>query len=132
MGPNTKHFLVLIEKFRLADRYPEVESVVRQIEMGLVSETIAKMYIGRIQPLIEKQKRCFNPLAKVPTQEELGEFDIEVGTLMENPTVRTGSSETKEVSHSMVASVTGGGKSTLLRKKICALSEHKRNLDATR
>ena len=131
IGPNAKLFLAYVEKYRLADRYPEVASMVKQIEMGLISEQVAKICLGRIQPLIEEQIRCFNPLPKAPTQEELGKYDIEFGTLIEDPGVRVGSNETRKVSHSMTAGVTGSGKSNLLRKKIYELSRLKRNLDSS-
>jgi len=131
MTPLGNQFIRLVKEFRLDDRDPNIRKKVRMIEMGLLSDSMIKILINRIQPLIERQKLCFNPLPKAPTKEELGKFDIEFGELIENPGVRVGSNETKKVSHSITASVTGGGKSNLLRKKICELSKLKRNLDSS-
>lgn len=129
MGPYATQFIKLVKELRLDDRNPEIDSMVKQIEMGLIPENVIKTCIPCLEPEIEKQKRCFNPLGKAPTQEELGKFDIEIGTLIEREGVRIGIRFMDRPRHMIAAGATGSGKTNLLRVTIHGLGKIKRNLD---
>ena len=97
-------------------------------ERDQINETQAKMHHRRLQPDIDKQKRCFNPLAKAPNQEELGEFDIEVGTVKETGG-RVGIRFMDRPRHLIACGATGAGKTNLLMVVIHGIDRIKKDLD---
>ena len=130
MGPNAKHFLRLVKEYRLDDRDPNIRKRVRMIEMGLLSDSMIKILINRIQPLIEKQKRCFNPLTAAPSKEELPDYDFEIGTLIENPDARIGIRFKSRPHHIIASGETGSGKTNLIRIIIHELDRIKKDMDS--
>ena len=129
MTPLGNQFIRLVKEYRLDDRYPNIKKKVKMIEMGILSDSVIKILISRVQPLIEKQRRCFNPLPMAPSKEELPDYDIEVGNLVENPDVRIGIRFKERPHHIIASGATGSGKSNLLRVIIHGLDRIKKNLD---
>ena len=71
MGPNVRYLLEMIRRYHLEDRSPQVAQILRLIEWGRCSESMAKAYLYAIQPLISAQEARGNRLARAPTLEEL-------------------------------------------------------------
>ena len=118
----------LIKQWRLDARHRrDLRRIMRKIERGLLTPREAKRWLRKIKPWIEEQQRRFNPLPPAPDQEELGEFDIELGELAENPGVRVGVRVRSGPRHLIVAGQTGAGKSNVLRRLIDGLDALNRN-----
>ncbi len=122
-GHSIKQLLEAIQYYRLADRHPDqIEPIVLMAQHGLLTDNMAKAELFRIQPLIEKQKKIWNTLPKAPDQDELGEFDLPVGELIERPGVMAGIKILDKPRHVLVSGATGSGKSSFLRWLIMALA----------
>jgi hypothetical protein len=93
----------------------------RKIEQGRLHPEDVKRWLRRIKPWIEEQQRRFNPLPPVPDQEDVGQFDVELGELVENPGVRVGVRILSGPRHLIVAGQTGAGKSNVLRRLVHGL-----------
>jgi hypothetical protein len=118
----------LIKQWRLDARHPrEMGRVMKKIERGRLTQREAKRWLRKIRPWIEEQQKRFNPLPPAPDQKELGQFDIELGELVERPGVRVGVRVLSGPRHLIVAGQTGAGKSNILRRLIDGLDTLNRN-----
>ena len=118
----------LIKRYRLDWRHPkELKFVLKRLERGRLQPWQAQRWIRKIQPWIKEQEKCFNPFPPAPDQEELGQFDIEIGELVENPGVRVGVRLLDRPRHVLVAGSTGAGKSNILRILVNGLDTLNRN-----
>ena len=105
-----------IKRYRLDYRHPrELDPIMKMIERNRLRPRLAQIWIRKIQPWIEEQEKCFNPLPAAPDQETLGSFPIELGKLVGNG-VRVGVS--LKPRQFLVAGATGSGKSNILRRLI--------------
>ena len=129
MNEEINQLYLLIKRFRLDWRHPEeLSRVVRRIERGLMRPQQARRWLKKIGPWIEQQRRCFNPFPPAPDQEELGQFDVELGELVENPGVRIGVRLIQQAGrHLLISGLTGSGKSTILRRLIDGIDTINRN-----
>lgn len=127
MNPDAAKLAQLITRYRLHWRHPELKRLLRRIERDRLTQHQAKRQLRRIKDDIEAQELCFNPFPPAPDQEELGEFDIELGTLTENPASRAGLRILDQPRHVLVAGTTGSGKSNVLRKLVNGLDAINRN-----
>lgn len=122
-GHYLKLLLDTIGYYHLADRHPdEIDDIVLMAEHGMLTDSLASAYLLRIQPWVDAQKRCWNGLPRAPTQDEIGEFDVLLGDLVERHGVRVGIRFLDKVRHVLVSGATGSGKSTLLRRMIIAIA----------
>ena len=122
MSEEQTQLLGLIKQYNLDARHPvEVRRLMRKIERDQVTPFDVRRWLRKIKPWIEEQQKRFNPLPPPPSQEDLGEFDIEIGELIENPGVRVGIRVVSGPRHLIVAGVTGAGKSNILRRIIDGL-----------
>ena len=120
-GHYVNQLLQVIEAYRLEDRHPdEIEPIVLAAQHGMLSDAMAKAYLVAIEPWVDAQKRCWNGLPRAPDQEELGEYDIPLGELIERPGVRAGIRLLDRPRHILVSGATNSGKSTLLRRLVIA------------
>jgi len=111
-----------IKRYRLDWRYPKkLRAILKKIERGRLQSYQARTWLRRIRPWVEEQEKCFNPFPPAPSQEELGQFDIEVGELIENPGVRVGVRILDGPRHMLVTGGTGSGKSNILRRIVNGL-----------
>jgi hypothetical protein len=121
MSEEQTQLLGLIKQYNLESRHPvEVRRLMRKIERDQLTPFDVRRWLRKIKPWIEEQQKRFNPLPP-PSQEDLGEFDIEIGELVENPGVRVGIRVVSGPRHLIVAGVTGSGKSNILRRIIDGL-----------
>ena len=112
----------LIRQYRLDARHPrEIGRLMRKIGRRPLTPAQVRRWMRKIGPWIEEQQRRFNSLPPAPDQEELGQFDVEIGELIENPGVRVGLRVLSGPRHLIVAGVTGAGKSNTLRRIIDGL-----------
>jgi len=117
MNPEAAELYRLIKRFRLDWRRPKkLKYVLKRLERNQVQPWQARRWIKKIQPWIKQQQECFNPFPAAPDQDELGQFDSEVGELIENPGVRVGIRILDRPRNVLIAGRTGAGKSNLLRK----------------
>lgn len=121
-GYYVNQLLQVIEAYRLEDRHPdEIEPIVLAAQHGMLSDSMAKAYLVMIEPWVDAQKRCWNGLSRAPNQEELGEYDIPLGELIERPGVRAGVRILdNRPRHILVSGATNSGKSALLRRLVIA------------
>jgi len=80
MGHYATLLLQRITTYQLDKRSRIVARHKKKLEEGKISEGMAKVWLHRIEPLVKAQERCFNPLPLAPDQDELPDWDIEVGT----------------------------------------------------
>ncbi|MFC1604020.1 helicase HerA domain-containing protein [Planctomycetota bacterium] len=119
MNPEAEELYRMIKLFCIDWRHPkELGWIVRKLERGRMTPQLARRWLKKIQPWIEEQRRCFTPFPPAPSQEELGQFDIEIGELIENPGVRVGVRVLDRPRHIITAGATGAGKSNVLRALI--------------
>ena len=131
MDQKTSQLYRLIKQYHLDWRHPkELERVVRRIEKDRLRPEQVRRWMKRIKPWAETQQRCFNPFPPAPSQKELGEFDIEIGTLKErSDVVRVGLRISDRPRHVICCGETGSGKSNLLRRIIFGLDKLNRSAD---
>ena len=99
----------------LADRYPDmILPLIRKIRDGKIDDHKARRLLPRLQPYIDHLEKFPNSLPRPPaTQEEVGDYDIEIGVLAENPDVKVGI-KCFSPHHLRICGMTGRGKSCLI------------------
>jgi len=112
------NLLKQIVNYHLDKRDIQIAVMRSRLENNRVNEGQARIWLQRIQPLVDEQERCFNPLPRAPDQDEMAPADIEVADVLENPGVRAGIRFTDRPRHIITCGATGSGKSTLLRRLI--------------
>ena len=118
---HVNELLRTIETYRLEDRHPDdIEPILLAAQHGMLSDAMAQAYLVEIEPWVEAQKRCWNGLTRAPDQEELGEYDVPLGDLIERPGVRAGVRLIGSPRHILVNGATHSGKSTFLRRLVMA------------
>lgn len=117
--------LQLIRSYGL-DRYREVAEFEVQLENGWPGEALAKASLPWLDEYVEREERCRNLLPKVPDEDELPDFDVEIGELVENPGVRVGLRFTDSPRHVMISGATGFGKTVMLRRIVNGMDAHAR------
>lgn len=118
-----------IKQYRLDWRHPELKRILKRIEHGSLHDFQIKRWFRKIKPWIEEQQKCLNPFGPAPsTQDEIGNFDVEAGHCIENPSVRVGIRILDKAGRSVIAAgCTGSGKSNLIRKLIYGIDSINRN-----
>ena len=57
----------LVKRYRLDWRHPkELDPIMKMIERNRLRPRLAQIWIRKIQPWIEEQEKCFNPLPAAP------------------------------------------------------------------
>ena len=127
MDADTSRLYRLIKEWKLNWRHPELKRIVQKIEKGRMRPQQSRRWLKKIASWVEEQEMCFNPFPPAPDQAALGEFDIELGELIEKPGVRVGIRALQPGKHLIVFGTTGTGKSTVLRRIIDGFDSINRN-----
>lgn len=116
--------LRLIRQHRLDERDARWATVALAIELGLISDYIAKAYLLQIEDWIREAEERPNLLPPGPDAEQLyrdGPFDIEIGTLAGSENLRAGIRIFDNPHHLLVTGSTGFGKTVYLRNYCVSL-----------
>ena len=113
-----RYLTILVQLFNsthLADRYPDmILPLIHKIRDGKIDDRKARRWLHRLQPYIDHLEIFPNSLPRPPaTQEEIGDYDIEIGVLAERPDVKVGI-KCFSPHHVRICGMTGRGKSRLI------------------
>ena len=131
MNPDVAQLYQLIKRYRLDFRHPkQLSRVVSRIESGKMRSNEARRWLRKsiFRKWIKEQQRRFNPFPPAPNKDEIGNFDIETGELVEQPEVRVGIKIINSPGkHILECGQTGSGKSTVIRRIIDGIDSINRN-----
>jgi hypothetical protein len=128
IGPIARYLLEIIQRYNLEAHAPDARRAVQLYRLGLLSESMAKSFLGRLQLRIKDAERRPNYLHRPPTNEELyphGPPDIVIGRLAENPDVPLGLFLT-DACHCLLAGTNKAGKTVGIRRLINSFEEYNR------
>ncbi len=126
IGPIARYLLEVIQRYNLEAHSHLARRVMQSCRLGLLTESMAKAFLARLQPLIEASERRPNYLHRPPTNEELhphGPPDIVIGQLAENPDVPLGLFLT-DACHCLFAGTTRFGKTVGIRRLVNSVEEY--------
>lgn len=110
----------LIERYNL-QRIPWVARILQSINVGLLSDTLARNLLPRVEQLVDAAIDHPNFLHRAPEYAELypsNPPDVEIGHLVDKPHVRFGLQQSDQPRSILVAGNAGAGKTTLIRNTV--------------
>ena len=131
MGQNVRYLHDIIRRYGLDRRSREARNALMLIERGMLSDNVAKAFVIRFQPLIDKLERRPNFLFRAPDYEELyGDESpkLVIGHLEENEDVPLGLFP-RGAFHCLFVGMSGAGKSVAIRRLVMAIEELNRHRD---
>jgi|GEM_PF-1167414 len=129
MRDDLQHLLRLIDQYGLAERDPRMAIWRSLIEQGRLTPGSAKLAALEIEAAIERQRDFPNLLHRPPTPEQFYQYglpDIIYGRLLEQMDMGFGACSNAGPDHTGVFGVSGGGKTSALRRIVRAKHERYR------
>lgn len=123
IGKWTSQLLRAIVDYRLDDRHPQLATLRARLELGLVSEAMARAYLPTVQQAVNEQIERPNLLPSLPDANQLaphGSWDVELGSLTEDPGQPIGLNILSLPQHSAVIGAPGYGKTVTIKTTVKA------------